>query len=403
MPHAHAPLPSMSQHSVLLHFVQDLSVTFSEQLFIEVRMRCHDACSSLVLVCLSLLTSVYSDKRIESVLIRDEFSAKRKNAMYHPTTRVLTVLELLQAHRQMSGPKLAERLEVDVRSVRRYIMMLQDLGIPIEAERGRYGTYRLLRGFKLPPLMFTEDEALALTLGLLAARRLGMAMAAPAVEGALAKIDRVLPEALRERVQAVQETLVLTSTSSEGSRSSPDTSVVLTLSTATQQEKRVWMRYHSSQAEETERAIDPYGVIFHAGLWYTMGYCHLRQDLRLFRLDRVRQAELLEETFTRPPGFDSLEYLRRSMASMPGTWKVEVVLEMPWEEAERQVPPTMAMLKQIQGGVVLSCYTQELSWMAHFLVSLRCPLVVREPPELHEALRTLAAEIAQLAERCEER
>jgi predicted DNA-binding transcriptional regulator YafY len=319
--------------------------------------------------------------------------------MYHPTTRVLTVLELLQAHRQMSGPKLAERLEVDVRSVRRYIMMLQDLGIPIESERGRYGTYRLLRGFKMPPLMFTEDEALALTLGLLAARRLGMAVAAPAVEGALAKIDRVLPEALRERVQALQETLVLTSTSSEGSSSSPDSSVVLTLSTATQQEKRIWMRYRSSQAEETERAVDPYGLIFHAGLWYTIGYCHLRQDLRMFRLDRVLQAELLEETFTRPPDFDSLDNLRRSMANMPGTWKVEVLLEMPWEEAERQVPPTLAMLEQVQSGVVLRCYTQELDWMAHFLVSLRCPLVVREPPELHEALRALAAEIIQLAER----
>src|SRR5579864_5540803 len=129
--------------------------------------------------------------------------------MYHPTTRVLTVLELLQSHRQMSGPRLAERLEVDIRSVRRYITMLQELGIPIEAERGRYGTYRLRPGFKLPPLMFTEDEALALTLGLLAAKRLGLAVAAPAVEGALAKIERVLPATIRERVQAVQETLVL--------------------------------------------------------------------------------------------------------------------------------------------------------------------------------------------------
>ena len=323
--------------------------------------------------------------------------------MYHPTTRVLTVLELLQAHRQMSGPRLAERLEVDVRSVRRYIMMLQDLGIPIESDRGRYGTYRLLRGYKLPPLMFTEDEALALTLGLLSARRLGMAIAAPAVEGALAKIDRVLPEALRERVQAVQETLVLTSISPERSRLAPDSSVVLTLSTATQQEKRVWMRYQSGQAAETERAVDPYGLIFHAGLWYTVGYCHLRQDLRMFRLDRVLQAKLLEDAFTRPPNFDSLDYLRRSIANMPGTWKVEVLLEMPWEEAERQVPPTLAMLDQAQDGVVLSCYTQELSWMASFLVGLRCPLIVREPPELHEALRTLAEEIVQLAERSEER
>jgi len=321
--------------------------------------------------------------------------------MYHPTTRVLTVLELLQSHRQMSGPKLAERLEVDVRSVRRYILMLQELGIPIEGERGRYGNYRLRRGFKMPPLMFTEEEALGLTLGLLAAKRVGMAMTTPAVEGALAKIDRVLPEAVRERVQALQETLVLNIPSSELTRPTPGSSVVLTFSTATQQEQRVWMRYRASQSSETERAVDPYGLIFQAGLWYTVGYCHLREGLRIFRLDRVLQVEPREEGFTRPPGFDALDYLRRSIAAMPETWKVEVLLEISLQEAERQISPTTAMLEQVPGGVLMNTYTQTLEWMAHFLVSLRCPLIVREPPELREALRARAAEIVQLAERGE--
>src|SRR5215475_10851991 len=133
--------------------------------------------------------------------------------MYHPTTRVLTVLELLQAYERLSGPELARRLEVDVRTVRHYITLLLDLGIPIEAERGRYGAYRLRPGFKLPPLMFTEDEAIALTLGLLAARRLGLTAAAPATAGALAKVERVLPETLRARMEAVQQTLVIDGTS----------------------------------------------------------------------------------------------------------------------------------------------------------------------------------------------
>ncbi|MDP9471495.1 MAG: HTH domain-containing protein [Chloroflexota bacterium] len=101
--------------------------------------------------------------------------------MYHPTTRVLTTLELLQAHPQLSGIDLAARLEVDRRTVRRYVTMLQDLGIPVEAERGRHGGYRLRPGFKLPPMVFTDDEALALTLGLLTARRLGLPGAVPAV------------------------------------------------------------------------------------------------------------------------------------------------------------------------------------------------------------------------------
>src|SRR5215471_2403619 len=112
--------------------------------------------------------------------------------MSHPTVRLLTLLELLQAHPRMTGAELAEHLALDPRTVRRYIAMLQEWGIPILARRGRYGAYRLMPGFKLPPLMFTEDEALALTLGVLTAHRMGLALTTPAVEGALAKVKRVL-------------------------------------------------------------------------------------------------------------------------------------------------------------------------------------------------------------------
>ena len=127
---------------------------------------------------------------------------------------------------------------------------------------------------------------------------------------------------------------------------------------------------NQGQAEETERDVDPYGLIFHAGVWYTVGYCHLRQDLRVFRLDRVLKVELLEEPFTRPPNFDSLDHLRRSMASMPGTWKVEVLLEMPWEEAERQVPPTMAMLEAVRNETPALDF--DTTAMSHALAMARC-------------------------------
>src|SRR5215467_12402885 len=323
------------------------------------------------------------------------------HSMYNPTTRLLTLLELLQARGRISGAELAERLEVDPRSVRRYVTMLQDLGIPITSERGRHGGYHLRRGFKLPPLMFTEDEALALTLGLLAARRLGLTITAPAVEGALAKIDRVLPAALRERVQSVQQTLVLDLISPETYVSSPGGSMVLTFSTAARQERRIWMRYRAGSADETERTVDPYGLVYHVGLWYMVGHCHLRNGLRVFRLDRVQHAELLDDEFTRPLNFDTLGYLMRTLATMPDTWKVEVLLETTIEEARQRVPPALATLEEAHNGVVLRCYVQTLEWIAHFLVSLRLPLVVREPPELRQTLKQVAVEIVQLAERTE--
>src|SRR5438128_1333849 len=121
--------------------------------------------------------------------------------VYRPTARVLSVLELLQTHGQLTGQELANRLEVDVRTVRRYITTLQDIGIPIEAEIGRYGGYALHPGFKLPPLMFTDEEVLVLTLGLLLARRSRLAGAGAAVESALAKVERVLPLRLREQLR----------------------------------------------------------------------------------------------------------------------------------------------------------------------------------------------------------
>src|SRR5947209_9774570 len=202
--------------------------------------------------------------------------------MYFPATRVLTILELLQARQRLSGPELAERLEVNTRTVRRYVTMLQDLGFPVEAERGRHGYYRLRPGYKLPPLMFTEDEALALTLGLLAARRLGLTATAPAVEGALAKVERVLPVSLLERVRAVQETLNF---AFHNSGMTPRSEVLLTLSGAAQQERRVELCYQSWQGEETKRPVDVYGLVYRGGYWYAVGYCHLREGLRVFRLD----------------------------------------------------------------------------------------------------------------------
>lgn len=243
--------------------------------------------------------------------------------MYHPATRVLTVLELLQTYGSMNGPELAGRLEVDVRTVRRYITMLQDLGIPVESARGRYGAYRLRPGFKLPPLMFTEDEALALVLGLLATRALNMTLDAPAFEGALAKIERVMPETLRQRVQAVQEMLVLDLHKAEAA---PASDLVVPFSLAARQHRQLWIEYMSGQDAATERMIEPYGVVYREGRWYAIGYCRLREDMRVFRLDRVLTAQLQDTHFQPPADFDSLAYLLDSIVQIKSTWQVEVCL-----------------------------------------------------------------------------
>ena len=315
--------------------------------------------------------------------------------MYHPTTRVLTVLELLQSHQRLSGPELAARLEVNARTARRYITMLQDMGIPIEAERGRYGAYRLRPGFRLPPLMFSDEEALAVTLGLLAARRLGLAVAAPAVEGALAKIERVLPTALRERLQAVQASLVIDLARPEAS---PSSAMVVTLSQAVQAERSVAIRYRNERGDESERLMDPYGIVFRQGRWYVAGHCHLRDDLRLFRLDRVQDAQLTEDRFTRPVEFDAAEFVVQSLASMPNTWEVEVLLKATLDDARRRVSPVFGTLEPCAEGVLLRAFGDHLSWMARELVATGLPLSVRRPEALRDELRQLASNVLAMAD-----
>jgi predicted DNA-binding transcriptional regulator YafY len=318
--------------------------------------------------------------------------------MYHPTTRVLTILELLQAHRSLSSADLAERLEVDRRTVRRYITMLQDLGIPVEAERGPHGGYRLRPGFKLPPLMFSDDEALAVSLGLLAARRLGLGGEAQAVEGALAKIDRVLPAALRERIQAVHRAVIF---STPATAPRPAGATVLALGTAVEQARQVRLRYCARHGQETERRFDPYGLVYHWDRWYAVGWCHMRADVRVFRLDRMREVCVADTTFTRPQGFDSLEHVLRTLAMAPAAWSIEVLVEAPLEHVLARVPPGGAVVEQTPAGVVLRMQTDRLGWMARVLPLLECPFVVRHPPELRAAIREVAAELEAMAGRAE--
>jgi predicted DNA-binding transcriptional regulator YafY len=316
-----------------------------------------------------------------------------------PTTRLLSMLELLQVRGRIGGPELARRLEIGERTVRRYAVMLQEMGVPVEGERGRYGAYSLKRGYKMPPMMFTDEEALALALGLLAARTLGLAGAAPAVEGALAKLERVMPEALRGRIHNLEETVSIAVVRPAAPAKSE---TLLTLAAAVGEQRRVRLRYRSGWAGESERPVDLYGVMQRDGYWYAAGHCHLRGGLRLFRVDRVLEAELLEETFVRPAGFDSPGAVLSAVANTPGDeWSVEVLLETWVKDAHWQLPAVGLALEQTEEGTLLRCSTWSLDWVARVLAGLKCSFIVRRPEELREALERHAENIVALSKRTE--
>lgn len=307
--------------------------------------------------------------------------------MYHPTTRVMTVLALLRAHRQMSGAELARRLEVDIRTVRRYITMLQDLGIPVEGERGRAGAYALQAGYTLPPLMFTDDEALALLLSLRAARETLLTGFPVALEGAAAKIEAAMSDELRQRIQATQASMIIELNTPVGVPTAAE--ILFTLSTAISAQRRIELNHSAYQGSETTRVIDPYSLVYRLGRWYLVGYCHLREAIRTFRVDRILSARTLEGTFLRPTDFDPLPHVERALASTPGIYHVEVIFNSPMEAVKAQIPAAVGQLTFNNEEVLLTAYVQRLSWIAGFLAGLTLPMRILSPEALKTEMRCL--------------
>ena len=314
--------------------------------------------------------------------------------MYHPTTRLLTILELLQAHPTLSGTALARRLEVEPRSVRRYIQMLQDMGMPIEAVRGPGGGYQLRPGFKLPPLLFTEAEATAIVLGLLGSSWLELGLPAMSTEGALAKAFRVLPLRARERLNAVSSHLVF---SPHERDARPDATLLIGLSEAIQQRQRVVIDYRSQSDELTQRTVEPYGLAAWWGRWYLVGYCCLRQGYRVFRLDRVQHVQCIAETFERPEEFDCYAFMVEHLAKASAHWQIEVEFHASLELVQQKIPATYGTLAATPTGVLFQYQYGDLRSTALYLIGLNIPFAVHRPPELRAVLLGLAEQMMQSA------
>lgn len=253
--------------------------------------------------------------------------------------RILTMLEVLQVRGRATGPELARRLEVSGRTVQRYAMRLQDLGVPVEATRGRGGAYRLKPGFRLPPLMFTNDEAFALVLGLRSLTYLGISAFATSVQGAGAKVERVLPLDVREGVRVAEEAMHLEAFPWTVATNAMH---IVRAAGAVQKCRCVSFSYEAHDHAQTQREVEPYGVLHYDGRWYLVGRCRLRKALRSFRLDRVTDLETLGEVFERPDAFDARAFLVESLPFVQSPHKVEEWLELPVEAACKRLAPSRA-------------------------------------------------------------
>jgi predicted DNA-binding transcriptional regulator YafY len=311
--------------------------------------------------------------------------------------RLLALLELLQDRPHPTGRELAAELGVDARTLRRYIAALQELGIPVEGQRGIGGGYRIRPGYRLPPLMLGEDEVVAVVLGLLAARASRLPASTDAVEGALAKIYRVLPPSLRRQVAALEATVLFTGS---GSVEPVRGDTVLRLAEAIRRRRRLRLRYTSHQQAVTVRRLSPYGLVVHSGRWYLAAHDHTRAALRTFRVDRIDSVRVEEQPDARepPPDFDPVAYVRRSLASVPWAHHVSVVLELPLELAQARLP-ILGVLTAAGQGARLEARVESLDWIARVLAGLGCRFMIERPDELRATIRAIARSIDESARR----
>ncbi|MFC5947432.1 helix-turn-helix transcriptional regulator [Pseudonocardia lutea] len=320
--------------------------------------------------------------------------------MSGPTSRVLMLLELLQSGGLRSRAELVERLGVDERTVRRYIGHLMDLEIPVESVRGRYGGYRLGRGYRLPPLMLTDDEALAVLLGLVAGERTGLTTAAAAAgDTARAKIRRVLPAALGARLDALLDAVSFSTDPLRGS--APEGEVLLAVADAVQRGRPLAFRYRGADGRRSARTVHPHGLVAHSARWYLTAHDPGIGEDRTFRVDRMVDVRALPGVFVSSAvAEDHLDPVARvldGIAAAPRGHEVVVRVRGVAEEVRARLPAGLAVVEPVGQESRVTLHAERLDWVPGVLIALDHDFVVERPVDLRERLAELAARLARAA------
>jgi len=301
--------------------------------------------------------------------------------MSNTATRLITLIMFLQRRSNQKAAELAEELGVSIRTIHRYIAMLDEMGIPVYSERGPHGGFSLVRGYRMPPLVFTPEEAVAVHLGTSLVEEMWGRLYRDAAQGALAKLDNVLPDEQRHEVAWARRTLLAT----EMHRAdwTPLAPLLEKLRRATRERRRVAMVYRGrGQPEPLQRDLDPYALVHRWGWWYVIGHCHLRRAVRTFRVDRIVELTLLDRTFDVPADFDIREYMAAEPHTQP---RVQVCMRFAPEAAllaldDRAFWETVD--EQPDGSLVVTFAAPDLEWPARVALSYGPHAVVLEPEEL---------------------
>lgn len=310
-------------------------------------------------------------------------------------TRLITLILLLQRRPRQKAADLADELGVSVRTVYRYVDLLNEMGIPVYSERGPYGGFSLVRGYRMPPLVFSPQEAVAVCLGSGLVEEIWGALYGDAARGAMAKLENVLPDEQRQEVAWARRTLLATGL--HRADQTPLAPVLEKLRRAARERRGVSMVYRSrSRPEPLERDVDPYALVHRWGWWYVVGHCHLRRAMRTFRVDRIRELTLLTEPFDLPADFDVKEYLAAD--GWPQA-RVRVSLRFSPQAALRALDGRAfwdSIEERSDGSIVVIFGAAELEWAAQVALSYGPQVEVLEPEELRQRVRDSACALCSL-------
>jgi predicted DNA-binding transcriptional regulator YafY len=311
------------------------------------------------------------------------------------SSRTLRLLSMLQSRRHWGGADLAERLGVSVRTLRRDVDRLRELGYPVEAQRGVDGGYALAPGAALPPLVLDDDEAVALAVGLQLASTAPVAGMAESSVRALAKAVQVMPARLRRRVDALRTMTVAGGWGGSGAwggEPGVDPAVLTGLALACRDTERIEFGYTAADGRRTSRAVEPYRLVALGRRWYLVGWDLDRGDWRVFRADRAEVPRGTGARFAprRLPADDVAAFVRERFGAVPARYRVEAVVQAPADVVHRKIGRWAEAEDRADGGCAVRIDSDDLDWAATALGVLGADFTVLSPPEMADHLRLLA-------------
>ena len=309
--------------------------------------------------------------------------------MLSTSARLLELVSLLQTRRAWSGRELSDRLQIDVRTVRRDVDRLRQLGYPVEATRGVAGGYKLGAGAELPPLLLDDDEAVAVAIGLRTVAGRGVEGIDETSVTALAKLETVLPDRLRRRVSALGDATIAT----PGSGPAADPAILVAISSACRDSERVRFKYAAASGEATRRLVEPCRLVHTGYRWYLVAFDSDRDDWRTFRLDRIDGEITTDRRFEPrdPPAEDLAAYVAERVREVRSRIQARVILQISKEEALKRVPYRWGTLEAIDDDhCELRTAADWLGSLAIYIAEVGADFEVLEPPELIDHVKTLA-------------